>query len=208
MPPRPWIVSTCPPHSNLSIDQRVVDSGANQPRPDRGRSLVQHLGRLCVLLGSDHDHSRFDDPGLCLSDRRQVVTEPVHVIHADRHHDPDSRIDDVCGVPASTQSYLQHSDRHRQIGEGGERKQCDDLEVGQRSSAVSLDDREDRNDVFPSREQPSGVDEFPVQADALAQGLEVRAGEATGSDAVGESSESIIAAVDDFPFVPAMWIVG
>ena len=111
------------------------------------------------------------------------------MVAPDRGDDGDVGADDVRGVPPPAQAHLDDGDVDGVVGEGGQGHDGQDLEEGQARSAGGLGALIDHGDVWghilPGGNEALLTDRFTVEADALADGGQVRGGEAAGAHAAG-----------------------
>jgi hypothetical protein len=113
-------------------------------------------------------------------------------------------IDHVGGVVPTEHAHLDHRHVDGDVGEVGERRGREDLEVAGGDPGQVLD-RRHRAD---GRRQGLVADRFAVPGDALVDGLEVRARVGAHRQAGARRSSVHMRATDPLPLVPVMWITG
>ena len=155
----------------------------------RGRGLLDLGSGLGNLMGDDDRGSVLDDAGLLVGDLGDRRAQPALVVSPDRGDDRDVGADDVRGVPSPAQAHLDDGDIDGVVGEGGQCHDGQDLEEGQAGPACGLGALVDHGDVWghvlPGGDEALLADRFTVEADALADGGQVRGGEAAGAHASG-----------------------
>ena len=170
-----------------------------------GRRPLQEDGReVGVGLAEHQRRVELHDPGLLGSDVGPCRTEILDVIHAhvgDHGHHP---IDDVRRVPGPSDPDL--DDRHvdGDVGEPGQRRGGEDLEVARRVGEVTLHPR----DRVRSRARSSSPTGSPFQASRSF--TRSRCGlvyDPTDRPASWRSAAAI-RTTEVFPLVPVTWIAG
>ena len=155
----------------------------------RGHGLLDLGSSLGDLMGDDDGGAVLDDAGLLMGDLGDRRAQPALVVAPDRGDDGDVGADDVRGVPPPAQAHLDDGDVDGVVGEGGQRHDGQDLEEGQAGPACGLGALVDHGDVWghvlPGSDEALLTDRLTVQADALADGGQVRGGEAAGAHAAG-----------------------
>ena len=101
---------------------------------------------------------------------------------------------------------------HRHVGECGIGHRGEDLELGQRQTAVDagcgVDQVDIGRDIGVELDVMIGRNGCAVNGNAFGDQLQVRRGEPAARSPDRSSNASIIRAVDVLPLVPAIWITG
>jgi hypothetical protein len=126
------------------------------------------------------------------------------VVGRDPGEHGDVGVDDVRAVVATEQPDLEDCHVDRDIGEVGERRGGEDLEVRGRT----VDERFDRGHRGERGRQFVVGDRREVDRDALVDALEVRAGVGADLEPAGGEEGGAMRATDPLPLVPVRWIAG
>ena len=184
-------------------DSRLGDGelGALAGHPGLGvhGALEEDLHGVGLLQADDRDvlvragvealvvRARLDNTGLLLSDLREGLPQPVHVVHADRRDDGDVRVDDVRGVPGAAHADLDDGDVDGSVREGREGQRHEDFELAHRGlpGELVVDHRHVRGDLLPDAYEVARGNGIAVDDDALGHPAQCWRGEQAGAAVEG-----------------------
>ena len=145
--------------------------GPLQQRLDAGVGALGKQDRrgFRLLASNDRSATWFDDSRLLGGNFIDGVAKDVHVVHGDRGDDRNSCVGNVGGIPASSQTDLDHSDVHRGIRKSREGHGRYDLEEGHLDAVdvLTVDHGHHRLDLTPGLVEQLAADGTTVDADAL-----------------------------------------
>ena len=161
------------------------------PRPERRARRgvdLRHLGlRLGLELAHHERRSRGHDGQLLTRDVRERRAEPARVLEPDVGEHRDRRVEHVGRVVAPAEARLHHRDLDPALGELGERRGGQQLELrhalAARQRAVDLDRRGGR--ALDGGAERVRLDVGVADADALGEGRQVRREVGARAHAVG-----------------------
>ena len=149
---------------------------------------LQDWHRLGRLLAAEHVSAALDDARLGGRNLGNRVAQALCVVHRNWRKYGHIAIGDVGRVPLATHADLKHEHVDRGIREDREAKHGKRLEECQSGVTLGLelrvDDLDERLDLLPDGVQALVADRLAVDRHALVQANEVRAGEATGAQAM------------------------
>ena len=172
-------------HARGAIEQGELDALAVHLCADLGAAFDEHRGSLGLLRRQHHLRTGLDDARLFAGDLGECVAQQVGVVVVDRTDHGDRGVHHVGGVGDAAQAHLDDRHVHRRLGEGL---------VGQRGHHLEERHRDAVDGPLVDQvDQPLGVcdqgvelvvaDPFAVDADALGEVDQMRAGVATGAQA-------------------------
>ena len=104
-----------------------------------GCSVTDDLAHRFLGLRAHNGHrAGLDDAGLFGGDFLDGVTQPLHVVHADRADDAGCSIHHVGGIPQATHTHFDDGDVDRSVGEGPDRHDGQHFEEAHASAKFLL----------------------------------------------------------------------
>ena len=99
------------------------------------------------------------------------------MIQAHRSNDGNVRIDHVGGIPPAAKADFYNGDVHGGVGKRGIGQADEDLELGHGNVRLGIDHLHKRLDLVPDAHIIARMDGLAIDADALGNALQVRAGD-------------------------------
>ncbi len=151
-------------------DVAHLEVDAHHGRTER-RPRLEDLDQIRILL-ADHDvGARFDDARLLAGHVAAPVPRQVGVVLADVGDDRDVAVDHVGRVEQAEQAHLDDGHIDGDLGEPGERRRGEQLEVGR----LHPRERTERGDLADDLAEGVVADRFEVPLEAFVDALEMRA---------------------------------
>ena len=175
-------------HCDARFQCSEFGARAGHAGADVYRALQDNAHRLGVLFSNDGDvlpwreHvlgivlAGLDDAGLLTSNLRNGIPEVVRVVEAYRHDHGYLCVDHVGGIPRAAEADLDDGDVDGGIGKGCVRDGNKHFEGGHRNVGAGIHHLHIGLDFTPDAHEVARVDGVAVDADALGDQLQVRAG--------------------------------